>query len=139
MTIEDPFELQGLVRKPETQLDLRPEDEIIADLNAHSPVISERNIWAYWDKGFDAMPPWQKRNVINWVRREGKSWTIRVLDYEPGSPNHISRFINPDYLPTAVNEDRMEGGSGKQHTSDFVRLAALYQVGSFEYGNNSTG
>lgn len=74
------------------------------------------------------MPSWQKRNVVNWVRREGKSWTIRVLDSEPGSPNHIPRFINPEYLPAAINEDRMGGKSAKQHTSDFVRLVALYQV-----------
>ncbi|KAL2794807.1 hypothetical protein BJX66DRAFT_337597 [Aspergillus keveii] len=120
---------KGLAQKPPSQLDLRPESEIRAQLNSHIPVTSERNVWSYWGSGFDSMPVWRQRNVINWVRRDGKRWTVRVLDTVPGSPNHIHRFIDAANLPAAVNEGRMKGLHAQQGISDFVRLATVYQHG----------
>ncbi|KAJ0425155.1 hypothetical protein BJY00DRAFT_308482 [Aspergillus carlsbadensis] len=120
---------KGLTQKPPSELDLRPESEIRAQLNRHVPVHSERNVWAYWGSGFDSMPAWRQRNVINWVRRDGQRWTVRVLDTVPGSPNHIHRFIDPANLPAAVNLGRMKGLHAQQGISDFVRLAAVYQHG----------
>ncbi|KAL4950531.1 hypothetical protein BDW69DRAFT_187283 [Aspergillus filifer] len=120
---------EGLVPKPLKQLDLRPEEEIRSQLNSYVPVQSERNVWAYWGTGFKSMPAWRQRNIINWVRRDGKRWTVRVLDTVPGSPNHIHRFIDPANLPAAVNEGRMRGIHAQQGISDFVRLATIYQHG----------
>jgi hypothetical protein len=122
----------GLVPNPSERLDLRPEEDIRAQINSYIPVESERNIWAYWDTGFDSMPPWRQRNIIDWIRRNGKSWVVRVLDKVPGSPNHVHRFIDAAYLPIAFNEDRMKGHHSGQNISDFLRLATLYQVCKFD-------
>lgn len=127
MTMEPPANI-GVESKPASRLDLRTERDIRDQLNAYRPVISERNVWAFWDQGFHAMPPWRQRNVINWIRRLGKDWAVRVLDTVPGSVNHIDRFLELWSLPQAVHEDRMKGHHAGQHTSDFVRLATVYHV-----------
>lgn len=57
-----------LVSIPSSFLDVRTDNEISDLVRAHHPVTSERNIWAFWDKGFDDMYPWCRRNVLAWVR-----------------------------------------------------------------------
>lgn len=49
-------------------VDFRSDEEIIAAILNSSPVTSELNVWAFRDNGFEKMPPWQKRNIIAWVR-----------------------------------------------------------------------
>ncbi|KAH8744452.1 hypothetical protein F5883DRAFT_23320 [Diaporthe sp. PMI_573] len=84
---------KGTVLTPDTELDTRSDEEIIKMLQSSGmPPHDERNVWAYWHTGFDAMPPWTKRNVIHWARVLGPSWTIRVLDNVPGSPHNASHL-----------------------------------------------
>ncbi|KAF9893402.1 hypothetical protein FE257_011834 [Aspergillus nanangensis] len=128
MTLNHTLCEEGFHAKDVNDLDLRPQEEIIAQLQTFTPVSSERNLWAFWDTGFSSMRPWTQRNVINWARRDGKRWTVRVLDMVPGSPNNIEHFVDPENLPAAVREGRMTGKHSGQHTSDFVRLALLYQT-----------
>ena len=78
---------------PDAKLDLRPEEEILKELSSFRPVTSEKNVWAFWDKGVDAMFPSYLHTVVNWVRKLGSDWTIRVLDIVEGSPNHVYKFL----------------------------------------------
>ncbi|KAI1345340.1 hypothetical protein F5Y01DRAFT_309142 [Xylaria sp. FL0043] len=119
----------GLEEIPASDLDLRSEDAIIQDLQVYVPVTSERNIWAFWDSGFGAMPPWMQRNVIGWVRREGKSWTVRVLDIAKDSPTHVLNYVDAKNFPEAFSEGKMNGKDASQHVADFARVAVLYQYG----------
>lgn len=43
--------------------DKRSDEELIALLKKHAPVMSEKNIWGYWHSGVDGMPDWCRRNV----------------------------------------------------------------------------
>ena len=122
------FELEGLRPIPGPRLDSRSDAEIISSLLYYDPVTSERNVWAFWDKGFNAMPPWSQRNILCWVRRLGASWTVRLLDNVPDSPNNVYRYLEPADFPAAFNERRMDGKGAGQHASDFFRLAVLYRV-----------
>lgn len=67
--------------------DKRTSEEILDSLTQYIPVTSEKNVWAYWHAGVEAMPKWCQHNVIDWVRIIGSEWTVRVLDTVPGSPN----------------------------------------------------
>ncbi|EER40465.1 capsule polysaccharide biosynthesis protein [Histoplasma capsulatum H143] len=87
-----PPEFQAELRHVEP-LDARTDEEIISSLDVFTPVESEKNIWAYWHSGIKSMPGWCKRNVVNWSRLCGPSWTIRVLDNIPDSPNHALKYI----------------------------------------------
>ena len=107
--------------------DPRSDAEIIAQLKNHPPITSEKNIWAYWNNGWDTMRPWCQRNVVNWVRLLGPEWTVRVLDDVPGSDNHFSRYVPASYLPDVFNNKEMVGTP--QHASDLVRLPLLYIYG----------
>jgi hypothetical protein len=118
-----------LLQVPEPQLDLRPEPQIIADLSSFHPVASEKNVWAFWDKGLDAMYPSYRCTVLNWVRKLGASWTVRVVDLVDGSPNNVYNFIDKDYLPDCFVEKTMDGRHAAQHAADLVRLPLLYQYG----------
>ncbi|KAI6504073.1 hypothetical protein MCOR10_011782 [Pyricularia oryzae] len=67
---------QGTRLATAAELDKRSDDEIIAMLTGSiDPPCNEKNMWAYWHTGFEAMPAWNKRNVVNWVRLLGPSWT----------------------------------------------------------------
>ncbi|KAI9372981.1 hypothetical protein BJX61DRAFT_542180 [Aspergillus egyptiacus] len=122
-------ELEGLRPIPRSRLDSRTDAEIIASLLSYHPVTSERNVWAFWDKGFGAMPPWTQRNLVGWVRRLGPSWTVRLVDSVPGSASNVYRYLEASDFPAAFNERRMNGKGAGQHASDFFRLAALYRFG----------
>ncbi|KAK5636956.1 hypothetical protein RRF57_012668 [Xylaria bambusicola] len=102
------------------------DEQILADLQKFKPVKdgSEKNVWAYWDKGLAKCPPWCQRNIISWVRRLGPAWTVRVLDLVEGSPNHVSKYVGPAFFPSAFLEGTMTGphlGPRPTAASIFVR------------------
>ncbi|KAL4936178.1 hypothetical protein BDV06DRAFT_216872 [Aspergillus oleicola] len=92
-------------------LDDRTNDEILESLTHHRPVTGEKNLWGFWHAGVQTMPEWCKRNVADWHRICGPSWTIRILDTVPGSSNHALKHHGwPLRRP---------------HSADFVRGATL--------------
>ncbi|OJD10993.1 hypothetical protein AJ78_08147 [Emergomyces pasteurianus Ep9510] len=123
-----PPEFQADLKYVES-LDTRTDEEIISSLNAFTPVASEKNIWAFWDSGIESMPGWCKRNVANWSRLCGPSWTIRVLDSLPNSPNHALKYVPADMLPETFTKGTMEGPYVGPHSADFLRGASLYLHG----------
>ncbi|KAL1859999.1 hypothetical protein Plec18170_001948 [Paecilomyces lecythidis] len=122
-------EFEDLKPIPQSRLDTRSDADLVSSLLSYHPVTSERNVWAFWDKGFEAMPPWTQRNVLGWIRRLGSSWTVRVLDSVPESPNNVYRYTESSDFPAAFNERRLNGKGAGQHSADFVRLAVLYRYG----------
>jgi hypothetical protein len=110
-------------------LETRSDQEIAEDLNKHIPVTSEKNVWAFWDAGYDKTPAWCQRNIINWVRIQGPEWTVRVLDSVPGSPNYALNFIPASLLPAAFVDGRMDGPYVGPHSADFLRGALLFLHG----------
>ncbi|KAL1952870.1 hypothetical protein VTO42DRAFT_4075 [Malbranchea cinnamomea] len=121
---------QGLRLIPESRIDRRSDEEIIAQLKSYrAPTASDKNVWAFWHSGFDNMAPWTQRNVIGWVRRLGPDWTVRVLDRVPGSPVNVSRYVDPSFLPEAFNADNLTGPHAGPHAGDLVRLPLLYLYG----------
>ncbi|PGH02660.1 hypothetical protein GX51_04543 [Blastomyces parvus] len=123
-----PPEFQADLRYVEPR-DARTDEEIIAALDAFKPVESEKNIWAFWDSGIQFLPAWCKRNVANWSRLCGPSWTIRVLDARPDSPNYALKYVAADMLPEAFAKGTMEGPYAGAHSSDLLCGACLYQHG----------
>ncbi|KAK8128728.1 capsule polysaccharide biosynthesis protein [Apiospora sp. TS-2023a] len=133
----------GIVQRPAHEQDGRTDAELVHYLKNPPPVTHERNVWAFWHGGFDAMKPWTQRNVLGWIRRQGPSWDVRVLDMvsttdESGSsssssslssPTHVHRFVDPAYLPECFNANTMTGPIKGQHASDMVRLPLLYLHG----------
>lgn len=124
-----PVEFQNELELVEVH-DQRTDEEILESLTRHVPVgTSEKNVWAYWHAGVEAMPRWSQRNVIDWVRILGPSWTVRVLDTVPDSPNHALKFVPPELLPECFVKGTMTGLYTGQHSADFLRGALLYQYG----------
>lgn len=112
------------------EVDTRPESDIVTLLRSHFPPNdSEKNVWAYWHTGWDTMPSWCQRNVVDWVRQLGPSWTVRVLDGIEGSPTHFRRYLGPEHFPEALNANQMTGRYAATHTSDLLRLPLLYVHG----------
>ena len=128
MTTNTELESHGLAPNPPGRVDSRPDEEIIAELNTHIPVTSERNVWIFCDMGFATMPAWIRRSVVDCVRRQGASWTVRLLDTVPMSPNHVLKFVSEADFPAAFIDGRMLGKDGRQHVSDFARLAVVFRV-----------
>lgn len=124
-----PKSATGLTEIPFSQLDLRTNSAIVADLKSYRPVTTEKNVWAFWDKGFDAMYPMYKSTVINWVKKLGPSWTVRILDLVDGSPNNVYKFVDESWFPDCFNNRTMDGRHAAQHGSDLVRLTLLYEHG----------
>lgn len=121
---------QGTRLATAAELDKRSDDEIIAMLTGSiDPPCNEKNMWAYWHTGFEAMPAWNKRNVVNWVRLLGPSWTVRVLDGVPGSARNATKLVPPSMLPPAINAGTMSGPYIGTHSADFVRLPLLFLYG----------
>ncbi|KAK7022314.1 capsule polysaccharide biosynthesis [Favolaschia claudopus] len=111
-------------------LDKRANNEILQSLTQHAPIISEKNLWAFWDSGLSNMPAWCQRNVVDWVRICAPlGWTIRVLDNVPSSPNYALNFVSRELLPDAFVERKMDGPHAGPHSADFLRGALLYQHG----------
>jgi Capsular polysaccharide synthesis protein len=113
-----------LVSNPDTRTD----EEIAALLQTSQPVTSsDKNVWAFWDSGWTGMRPWCQRNIINWVRRLGPEWTVRVLDNVDGSVNNVLNFVPASYFPAAFNDKTM--AALPQHLSDLLRLPLLILYG----------
>ncbi|KAI9760532.1 MAG: hypothetical protein M4579_001617 [Chaenotheca gracillima] len=111
-------------------VDERTDEEILAQLQTFQPANeSEKNVWAFWDKGFSKSPPWNQRNVISWVRRLGPSWTVRVLDLVEDSPVNVYKYVDAGFFPEAFNARTMSGKHVAPHTADLVRLPLLYLYG----------
>ncbi|KAL9111171.1 MAG: hypothetical protein Q9227_004434 [Pyrenula ochraceoflavens] len=115
--------------KPLPHIDERSDEEIIRTIVNPPRVSSEQNVWAFWDKGFTAMPAWQRRNVLGWVRMLGPRWTVRVLDLVPGSTTNVRNFLDTAYLPEHVGDEKLTGKYAGAHTSDTIRLSCLFQYG----------
>jgi hypothetical protein len=109
--------------------DTRSAEEILSSLEKYVPVTSEKNIWAFWDKGLRKMPPWCLRNVVDWVRICGPSWTVRVLDAVPGSSTNALKYLSADLLPESFVKGTMTGAYVGPHSSDFLRGACLWSHG----------
>ncbi|KAL4894407.1 hypothetical protein BDV59DRAFT_11015 [Aspergillus ambiguus] len=124
--IPEEFQNQLEVTAP---LDNQGDDDILNSLCQYRPVTSEKNIWAFWHAGALAMPGWCRRNVIDWQRICGPSWTIRVLDTVPNSPNHALNYIPADMLPDTFTMGTMDGPYVGPHSADFLRGACLMTYG----------
>ncbi|KAK0622082.1 capsular polysaccharide synthesis protein-domain-containing protein [Bombardia bombarda] len=123
----------GMHLLPPSLLDLRPTSEIDNDLLHPAAVASEKNIWFFWDTGFQRMPAHNQRNIRTWHRRLSKlGWTIRVVDKLPGSPLNISNFLDihdPHTFPSCFTQGTITGAFSAQHTSDLVRFPLLLRYG----------
>lgn len=124
-----PHAATNLEEVPQSQLDLRSDTDIIAELGTFRAVTSEKNVWAFWDKGLDSMYPSYQCTVLNWVRKLGPSWTVRVVDLVDGSPNNIYNFVDKEWFPDCVINNTMDGSHKAQHTSDLMRLPLLFEHG----------
>lgn len=112
--------------------DTRSDQEIIDSLHQHVPVTSEKNIWAFWDKGIKRMPGWCQRNVCDWVRLNSNGsnpWTVRVVDAVPESPNYALKFADRSMLPQSFVDGKMQGPYVGPHSADFLRGALLFKHG----------
>ena len=110
-------------------LDTRTDEEILDALSKHTPVTSEKNVWTYWHSGVRSIPGWCQRNIINWVRLCGPSWSVRVLDNVPGSPNNALQWVAADTLPETFVKGTMDGPYTGPHSADFLRGTCLVQYG----------
>lgn len=109
--------------------DTRSDDAILDSLEAHAPISSEKNVWAFWDGGVRDMPAWCQRSAVGWVRLLGPSWTVRVLNTVPDSPNYALKWISAEHLPRSFVDGTMGGKWAAQHQSDLCRTALLYLYG----------
>ena len=110
-------------------VDKRTDAEILESLTKYAPITSEKNIWAFWHSGVTEMPGWCQRNVIAWVRLCGSSWTVRVLNTVPSSPNNALKYLPVDVLPEAFVKGTMDGPYSGPHSADLLRGACLYLFG----------
>ncbi|RYP69406.1 hypothetical protein DL770_008243 [Monosporascus sp. CRB-9-2] len=124
-----PKSATGLRIVPESQLDLRPESDIISELCSFRSVTSEKNLWAFWDKGLSSMYPSYRCTVLNWVRKLGRSWTVRIVDLVEGSPNNVYNYVSRDWFPDCFINRTMDGSHAAQHSADLVRLPLLFEHG----------
>lgn len=114
---------------PVRHVDERSDQQIVEALSNPTPVISERNVWAFWDTGFTSMRAWSQRNVIGWVRMLGPEWTVRVLNRVEGSSAHYLNFVQKKHLPDCLVKGTMKGRFSGQHSSDMIRMPCLYEHG----------
>ncbi|KAF4952237.1 hypothetical protein FSARC_12702 [Fusarium sarcochroum] len=124
-----PQSATGLREIDHSLLDLRTDSEIIIQLENYQPITSEKNVWAVWDKGFHGMYPSHQQTVLNWVRRLGPSWTVRLVDLVEGSPNNIYNYVGKEWFPDCFNNKTMDGRHAPQHAADLARLPLVYEHG----------
>ena len=97
------------------------------------PKTGSKSIFAFWNTGINALPPYLLRNVLNWHRRYAPlGWTVYIIDTVPDSPLNISRFIDTtssSIVPDAFRDGKLDGGYAAQHTSDLVRFPLLLRYG----------
>ncbi|KAI1145805.1 capsular polysaccharide synthesis protein-domain-containing protein [Nemania diffusa] len=127
MDVQIPVQYRNKLEPIEND-DKRTDDEILRTLLSYQPVVSEKNVWTFWDSGIDGMPAWCRRNVVSWVRICGPDWTIRILDSNPNSPNYASKYV-PTGLPESFYNNTMDGTHSGPHSADFLRGACLYEYG----------
>ncbi|GKT47669.1 putative GMC-type oxidoreductase [Colletotrichum spaethianum] len=123
-----PPEFQSKIQYVDS-LDQRSDKHILDSIANPPPVTSEKNIWAFWDSGIHNMPSWCQRNVADWSRICGPSWTIRVLDDVADSPSNALNWVKEDELPKAFVAKRMGGPWTGPHSADFLRGICLYRYG----------
>ncbi|KAL4888795.1 hypothetical protein BDV59DRAFT_205784 [Aspergillus ambiguus] len=128
MVTDAELKRHGLAWNLHARVDV-PRDEIVTALNSYTPVTSERNVWFFWDQGFEKMPPWIQRSVINCVRRHDTSWTFRLLNTVPDSPNHVLNYVDKSDFPAGATDGRFSHAEAAQHISDFTRVAVVYRYG----------
>ena len=114
---------------PLGHVDNRSDKEIVHALSEPRAVTSQKNVWAFWDTGFQAMRKWNQRNVINWIRMLGPEWNVRVLDLVEGSESNIRNFLDVSCLPACLADGTMTGVYAGQHAADMVRLRCLFEHG----------
>lgn len=125
---EIPSELSSKLRYVETKK-TRSDNQITATLSQFQPVVSEKNIWAFWHSGVNSMSSWNLRNVISWSRMHDAEWTIRVLDSAPDSPNYFLNYIPASSLPDAFVQGNLDGPYVGPHSADLLRGACLFLHG----------
>jgi hypothetical protein len=110
--------------------DTHSDVELLAALEKHVPVSSEKNVWAFWDSGISTIPAWCQRNITSWIRLNSPGgWTVRLVDSIEGSPNHWSKFVPANMVPPAFAQGTMDGPYVGQHSADALRGALLYLFG----------
>ncbi len=107
------------------QLNYETDEEIVARIKSFIPITSEKNVWSYWNTGWDGMKPWTQRNVLAWVRLLGPEWTVRVLDRIPDSSNNVFNYLPTSVFPSAFNSEKLSGPYVGAHSADLVRLPCL--------------
>jgi hypothetical protein len=70
------------------------------------------------------MPGWCQRNIMNWIRLCGPSWSVRVLDNVSGSPNNALNWVKADQLPETFVKGTMDGPYGMLVRFPFPPLLA---------------
>ena len=105
------------------------DEEILDSLTKHVPITSEKTIWTFWHSGVRKLPGWCQRNIINWIRLNNPSWTVRVLDSVPGSPNNALNWVDKEMLPETFVNGTMDGPYVGPHSADFLRGACLFLYG----------
>ncbi|TDZ16440.1 putative glycosyl transferase FCK3 [Colletotrichum orbiculare MAFF 240422] len=133
-TAQSPYPIpKGLSPIPLDELDLRPDAEVDGIINNPPPVSSNKNIWFFWNTGYDNAYPYAQRNVRAWHRRlSRKGWVVRVVDLEPDSPGYIGKWLDlrdPSVVPDAFRDGTLDGEFAKQHYSDLVRFPLLVKYG----------
>jgi hypothetical protein len=125
---EIPSELSSKLRCAEPKT-TQSDEQITTTLSQFQPVVSEKNIWAFWHSGIHSMPSWNLRNVISWVRMHDSEWTVRVLDSVPDSPNYFLKYVPASMLPKALVEGNFDGPYAGPHSADSLRGACLFLHG----------
>ncbi|RYP45517.1 hypothetical protein DL768_008152 [Monosporascus sp. mg162] len=67
--------------------------------------------------------------VLNWERKLGRSWTVRIVDLVEGSPNDVYNYVSRDWFPGCFANRTMDGSHAGQHSADLVRLPLLFEHG----------
>lgn len=117
-------------------------NSLINPVNEVSQMVS-RNVWTFWDRGEQAMPAFNRFNVMHWRKILGPlGYKITVVNLIEGDPNNLETILggrellppNWDMLDSVVQTYQSpDGGWVKMAPSvvksDFARLALLEKFG----------